>query len=63
MSAEPVEREQDIIPADLEPGYTQHRVEGDIEFLAFAMGEKFEAFIDLCIWRAKHRRQRYGQEA
>lgn len=48
----------DGMPKDIEPGFTLHRVEIDIEFLAFAMPDTFEAEIDLLIWRAKHRRTR-----
>lgn len=44
-------------PTDFEPGYTMSRAERDIEFLAFALGDGLDAFIEIAVWRAKRRRE------
>jgi hypothetical protein len=46
-------------PADIEPGYTMHKFEDDIEFLLFTLGDtNFDAFVELAIWKAKRKRDR-----
>lgn len=50
------ESRQDI-PADWEPGFTEHRVESDIEFLAFALGEDgMREFVAECVNKARRRK-------
>lgn len=53
----------DELPADIEPGFTQHRLEEDLRFLAFAMpAPEFDAFVEECVLKAKHRRRSHVGE-